>query len=207
MKNKHLEHPEDSILNEGKEGSQTILNFLKEKSSELSVKYDGAPAVVWGINPENNKFFVGTKSVFNKVKVKINYTHHDIELNHGHTPEVASILHMCIVSFQNYSNMGVYQGHTPNVASILHLCLEKLPRVKGVYQGDFIGFGGGSVYTPNTITYSFNDNVEEDMVFASHTSYHGDTMKDMIAEFNYKDAVAEEVKFLSTDAKIIHRDI
>ena len=169
MKNKHLEHPEDSILNEGKEGSQTILNFLKEKSSELSVKYDGAPAVVWGINPENNKFFVGTKSVFNKVKVKINYT--------------------------------------TNVASILHLCLEKLPRVKGVYQGDFIGFGGGSVYTPNTITYSFNDNVEEDMVFASHTSYHGDTMKDMIAEFNYKDAVAEEVKFLSTDAKITHRDI
>jgi hypothetical protein len=180
MKNKHLEHPEDSILNEGKEGSQTILNFLKEKSSELSVKYDGAPAVVWGINPENNKFFVGTKSVFNKVKVKINYTHYDIEVHHG---------------------------HTPNVASILHLCLEKLPRVKGVYQGDFIGFGGGSVYTPNTITYSFNDNVEEDMVFASHTSYHGDTMKDMIAEFNYKDAVAEEVKFLSTDAKITHRDI
>ena len=128
MKNKHLEHPEDSILNEGKEGSQTILNFLKEKSSELSVKYDGAPAVVWGINPENNKFFVGTKSVFNKVKVKINYTHYDIEVHHG---------------------------HTPNVASILHLCLEKLPRVKGVYQGDFIGFGGGSVYTPNTITYSF----------------------------------------------------
>ena len=66
MKNKHLEHPEDSILNEGKEGSQTILNFLKDKSSELSVKYDGAPAVVWGINPENNKFFVGTKGVFAK---------------------------------------------------------------------------------------------------------------------------------------------
>ena len=168
MINKHLEHPEDSILNQGKEGALSILNFLKDKSSELSVKYDGAPAVVWGINPENNKFFVGTKSVFNKVKVKINYTHYDIEVHHG---------------------------HTPNVASILHLCLEKLPRVKGVYQGDFIGFGGGSVYTPNTITYSFPDNVEEDIVFASHTSYHGDTMKDMIAEFNYKDAVAEEVKF------------
>ena len=180
MINKHLEHPEDSILNQGKEGALNILNFLKDKSSELSVKYDGAPAIVWGINPENNKFFVGTKSVFNKVKIKINYTHYDIEVHHG---------------------------DTPNVASILHLCLEKLPRVKGVYQGDFIGFGGGSVYTPNTITYSFPDNVEEDIVFASHTSYHGDTIKDMIAEFNYKDAVAEEVKFLSTDAKITYRDI
>ncbi len=56
MKNKHLEHPEDSILNKGRDGAHTIIQFLREKSSELSVKYDGAPAVVWGINPENNKF-------------------------------------------------------------------------------------------------------------------------------------------------------
>ena len=97
MINKHLEHPEDSILNQGKEGALSILNFLKDKSSELSVKYDGAPAIVWGINPENNKFFVGTKSVFNKVKVKINYNHYDIEVHHGHTPNVASILHLCYV--------------------------------------------------------------------------------------------------------------
>ena len=176
MKNKHLEHPEDSILNKGVEGAQTILQFLKEKNSELSVKYDGAPAIVWGINPENNKFFVGTKSVFNKRKIKINYTHYDIELNHG---------------------------DNANVASILHLCYEKLPRIKGVYQGDFIGFGGGSVYTPNTITYKFDTNTEEDIVFAAHTQYKGDTMQSMIAEFNYKDAAAEEVKFLSTNAELL----
>ena len=176
MKNKHLEHPEDSILNKGVEGAQTILQFLKEKNSELSVKYDGAPAIVWGINPENNKFFVGTKSVFNKRKIKINYTHYDIELNHG---------------------------DNANVASILHLCYEKLPRIKGVYQGDFIGFGGGSVYTPNTITYKFDTNTEEDIVFAAHTRYRGNTMQSMIAEFNYKDAAAEEVKFLSTNANLL----
>ena len=80
MKNKHLEHPEDSILNKGKDGALNILKFFKDKSSELSVKYDGAPAIVWGINPENGKFFVGTKSVFNKVKIKINYSHYDIDL-------------------------------------------------------------------------------------------------------------------------------
>ena len=129
-----------------------------------------------GINPENNKFFVGTKSVFNKRKIKINYTHYDIELNHG---------------------------DNANVASILHLCYEKLPRIKGVYQGDFIGFGGGSVYTPNTITYKFDTNTEEDIVFAAHTQYKGDTMQSMIAEFNYKDAAAEEVKFLSTNAELL----
>jgi len=180
MKNKHLEHPEDSILNKGKDGALEILRFFKDKSSELSVKYDGAPAIVWGINPENDKFFVGTKSVFNKVKIKINYSHYDIEINHGSNPKVASIL---------------------------HLCYEKLPRIEGVYQGDFIGFGGGSVYNPNTITYKFNNIVTEDLVFAAHTSYHGDTIKDMIAEFNYKDAYAEEVKFLSTNAEIAYRDI
>jgi hypothetical protein len=177
MKNKHLEHPEDSILNKGRDGAHTIIQFLREKSSELSVKYDGAPAVVWGINPENNKFFVGTKSVFNKVKIKVNYTHYDIEVNHGDTPAVASIL---------------------------HLCYEKLPRIKGVYQGDFIGFGGGNEYTPNTITYKFDKNVDEDIVFAAHTKYVGNTLQSMIAEFNYKDASAEEVKFLSTNANIVY---
>jgi hypothetical protein len=175
-KNTHLEHPEDSILNKGKDGALNVLNFLKEKNSELSVKYDGAPAIVWGINPENDKFFVGTKSVFNKKKIKVNYTHYDIELNHG---------------------------DNANVASILHLCYEKLPRIKGVYQGDFIGFGGGNVYTPNTITYKFDKNVDEDIVFAAHTKYVGNTLKSMIAEFNYKDACAEEVKFLSTNAELL----
>ena len=52
---------------------------------------DGAPAIVWGTNPETGKFFVGTKSVFNKVKIKINETHEDIDNNH--TGNVATILH------------------------------------------------------------------------------------------------------------------
>ena len=106
MKNKHLEHPEDSILTLGKEGAVDVIKFLKSKRNQISVKYDGAPAVVYGVNPENGRFFVGTKSVFNKKKIKINYTHDDIETNHG---------------------------HIPNVASILHTCLETLPTEHGVY--------------------------------------------------------------------------
>ena len=46
----------------------------------MSVKWDGAPAVFCGTNPENGKFFVGTKSVFNKTP-KINYTPTDIRRN------------------------------------------------------------------------------------------------------------------------------
>ena len=179
MKNRHLEHPEDAILNEGRAGFYNVLDFLEQQKSKVTVKYDGAPAIVWGINPENGKFFVGTKSVFNKVKVKINYTHYDIEVNHGDKPAVASILHMC---------------------------LEKLPRVEGVYQGDFIGYGGGKEYTPNTITYKFDDVVEEDIIVAAHTTYTGDTIKDMCASYGCEPIASEEVKFLDTSARFKFRN-
>ena len=86
MKNTHLQHPEDSILT----GDLSVLDwFLAD--ADLSVKIDGAPAIVYGTNPANGKFFVGTKSVFNKVKIKINHTHEEIEKNH--TGAVAKILH------------------------------------------------------------------------------------------------------------------
>ena len=178
MKNKHLEHPEDSILNKGREGALEVLKYLKSKKNEISVKYDGAPAIVWGRNPENGKFFVGTKSVFNKVKIKINYTHHDIEVNHG---------------------------HIPRVASILHLCFEKLPRYAGVFQGDFIGYGGTDTFDPNTITYKFDKDVKQDIVVAAHTRYIGRQMKNLEAVFHYNSAWSEEVKFLDATASINKR--
>ena len=176
MKNTHLEHPEDSILNHGKTGAIEVLKWFGDRNSTLTVKYDGAPAIVWGINPECGRFFVGTKSVFNKVKVKINYTHRDIEDNHGTTPAVASILHMC---------------------------LDKLPRKEGVFQGDFIGYGGYDEYTPNTITYKFLFAPTQDIVFAAHTEYFGNTMKTMNAKFmsfDEDDTVIESdtVRFLDT---------
>ena len=178
MKNKHLEHPEDSILNKGREGALEVLNYLKSKKNEISVKYDGAPAIVWGRNPENGKFFVGTKSVFNKVKIKINYTHHDIEVNHG---------------------------HIPRVASILHLCFEKLPRYDGIFQGDFIGYGGTDTFDPNTITYKFDKDIKQDIVVAAHTRYIGRQMKNLEAVFHYNNAWSEEVKFLDATASINKR--
>ena len=85
MKNTHLQHPEDTILT----GDLSILDWF-EAPSTLSVKMDGAPAIVWGVNPATGKFFVGTKSVFNKVKIKINESHEDIDNNH--TGNVATIL-------------------------------------------------------------------------------------------------------------------
>jgi len=88
MKNTHLQHPEDSILT----GDLSALDWLLS-DGEISAKIDGAPAIVWGTNPATGKFFVGTKSVFNKKLIKINETHSDIDRNHS--GPVADILHHC----------------------------------------------------------------------------------------------------------------
>jgi len=153
----HIEHPEDTILT----GDTSFLQSIKGKQ-HLSVKIDGAPAIVWGINPATGNFFVGTKSVFNKVKIKINESHQDIDANHS----------------------GV-------VADILHKCYDYLPQTNGIFQGDFIGFGGYSEYTPNTITYKFDDVVTQEIIIAPHTVY--------TAESDLRDALARPLDFVITD--------
>ena len=106
FKRTHLEHIEDIVLTDGYQGGQAVVNYyrgllvtLQGTSSEpvqVSVKWDGAPAVVCGTNPNNGKFFVGTKSVFAKTP-KINYTKNDIAKNHG-TDDLGKKLLKCLVS-------------------------------------------------------------------------------------------------------------
>ena len=177
MKNTHLEHPEDAVL-DGKDAVKNVIKFLRDRNSKLSVKYDGAPAVVWGTCPFTGRFFVGTKSVFNKKKIKINYSHYDISLNH--------------------------EG---NVASILHVCFDNLPRIEGIVQGDFIGFGGNDFYQPNTIEYNFDQLVRENMIIAAHTSYTSSThLKDAVASFGVTETLdSDSVKFLNTNARFSSR--
>lgn len=154
MKNTHLEHPEDSILS----GDLTVLNwFLAD--SDVSVKIDGKPAIVWGTDPATGTKFVGTKSVFNKKKIKIAHSHQEID--------------------------DLYDGE---VATILHDCFTFLPQYEGIVQGDFLGWGmGEDTFTPNTVTYVFSDLVEEIIVVAPHTLYATDgelkdayTINDMV---------------------------
>ena len=138
MPNKHLEHPEDMILT-GVDPNEVLDHlFMVHK---LSTKWDGAPSIVFGKN--EGKFFVGTKSVFNKRKVKINYSVADIVRNHDGA-----------------------------VAQILTACFYALPRIEGIVQADFIGFGGSDTYRPNTITYKFNSLVLQDVIIAPHTAYN-----------------------------------
>ena len=142
MKNTHLQHPEDSIL----AGDLSVLDWFSDSDFvDLSVKIDGCPAIVWGIDPANGEFFVGTKSVFNKKKIKINHSHEEIDAN-----------------------------HSGEVALILHACFANLPRTDSILQGDFIGFGGDDTYTPNTITYIFDEIIEQTIIIAPHTLYATD---------------------------------
>jgi len=177
MKNTHLQHPEDSILS----GDLSVLDWFLSKS-DLSVKIDGAPAIVWGTNPSTGNFFVGTKSVFNKVKIKINETHDDIDRNHS----------------------GV-------VADILHHCFDCLPDFDGIVQGDFIGFGGNDSFCPNTITYIFDEVIHNNIIIAPHTLYATDdelkdsyTIMDMVDMPIFDDT--ETCKFVQPSAWQVDED-
>ena len=181
-KNTHLEHLEDEIINNGTQGARTSIEFLKsikkmlqggKGGSNVSVKWDGAPAVFAGTNPENGRFFVGTKSIFNATP-KINYTVSDISRNHGGA-----------------------------LADKLAVALKYLPSlgIKGVLQGDLlftddkknavVGGEKSIIFTPNTITYAvpatsvdmYNRIRAAKIGIIFHTSYSGKTMKRLKASF------------------------
>jgi hypothetical protein len=177
---KHLTHVEDKAF-EGSHGTSSALSALKEthdyiksgkSGPKLTMKYDGSPSIVYGHHPETGKFFVASKSAFNK-SPKINYTSEDIDHNHGHAPGLAEKLN------------GALQ-HLPKIA----------PK-RGVYQGDLMFSGndvkhkenGSSSFTPNTITYTARgdeaDKVKRARVgVVTHTQYHGNTISSMSADPN-----------------------
>ena len=182
-KNTHLEHLEDDIINYGAVGGRNAVNFLKSIRDMLvgnssgkvnvSVKWDGAPAIICGTNPENGKFFVGTKSVFN-VTPKVNYTSSDIRKNH--------------------------EG---NLATKLIVALKELKKlnIRGVVQGDLL-FTPGEIkkatirgvphiaFTPNTITYAVPSDsdlagkiLRAKIGIIFHTTYTGGTLQTMKANY------------------------
>jgi len=199
--NLHLEHIEDEVLNRGTNGARDAINFLQslrdmlaghaESRVNLTTKWDGAPAVFCGINPDNGKFFVGTKGVFN-ANPKLNYTEEDIDNNHA----------------------------SEGLNAKLKVALRYLPKlgIKGVLQGDMM-FARGDIqdktidgvdyitFQPNTIVYAVPSdsklaqnmrNAQMGIVF--HTSYTGKTFSDMKASFNI------DIKNLTTTKDVWFRD-
>ena len=117
--NTHLTHLEELVLTQGPNGYVMARAFLLELLETLkgnsrshvqtSVKWDGAPAIFAGVNPENGKFFVGTKSIFNKVP-KINYTSQDIIDNHGHAPGLVDKLTKALKYLPSLGIKNILQG-------------------------------------------------------------------------------------------------
>lgn len=181
---KHLEHVEDHPIHAGEEGYHHAVNTLhnvhhlvttKHVHPDLKVttKYDGSPSVVYGHHPESGKFFVATKSAFN-ANPKINYTHADIEANHGHAPGLVTKLKHALDHLPKITpKHGVYQG------DIMHS------------EGDVQTAGSSYHFRPNTITYSTPVKSKEGEKIAkskigivTHTKYSGPSLESMKAGFH-----------------------
>ena len=199
MKNTHLEHLEDDILNNGTQGGKDAIAFLKSLGKMLSsgdsgmritTKWDGAPAVICGTDPENGKFFVGTKSVFNKTTPKICYSESDVDALYPS----GGLNEKLKTAYRYLSQLGI----------------------RGVVQGDLLFtddrhvgvIGGQQVYhfTPNTITYAVPKNSEigkrvenAKMGIVFHTTYRGSSLGSMSASFGAKVNGSNNVFVASAD--------
>ena len=185
-KNTHLEHLEDSILLDGEQGANDAFMFLDElarvftgvqkNNFKITTKWDGAPAVFCGIYPGTDKFFVGTKSVFN-VNAKINFTEEDVDHNHGSSPGLAVKLKDCLKYLPELGIEGVAQG------DLLFTDDKEKKKINGT---DCI------IFQPNTITYCIpkEDDLYDKASKAKvgvvfHTSYKGTDIGSMNASFGY----------------------
>ena len=177
---KHLTHLEDMPIHGGHEGVSAAGEMLdnahkallgKKTETHISTKYDGAPSIVFGYHPKNGRFFVASKSAFNK-NPKINYTDKDVDDNHGHAPGLAEKLKHAL-------------QHLPKIA----------PK-NGVYQGDVMHSGKKDVtsdkgqfhFQPNTVKYSVDRDTHHGQAIRHakfglvvHTKYKGKQLEDMEA--------------------------
>lgn len=184
-KNLHLEHIEDEVLNRGVAGTRDAINFLQslrdmlaghsDTKVNITTKWDGAPAIFCGTNPENGKFFVGTKSVFNK-NAKLNYTDEDIDANHP-SEGLNKKLKMALAFLPKLGITGILQGD--------------MMFTKGDIKKQSIDGVQYFIFQPNTIVYAVpvDSKLGKSMTSAQvgvvfHTSYSGKTMDSMKASFN-----------------------
>jgi len=180
QQNTHMTHIEDKVLYGGVNGTRQAINALRElrdmlagkTSSKLSVKWDGAPAIFAGTDPEDGNFFVAKKGIFAKTGAKVYKSNADIDA------ELSG-----------------------DLADKMKLALQYLPElgIKGVIQGDLLytkedlkreKIDGKQYVTfhPNTIIYavpmSQSKTIEDaKMGIVWHTSYKGDKFENMKASY------------------------
>ena len=182
-KNLHLEHIEDEILNYGIDGGRASINFIQSlrdmlsggarSSINMTVKWDGAPAIFAGIDPEDSKFFVAKKSVFN-VSPKLYKT--SAEIDADLSGDLNAKFKVALTEFSKLGIKGVLQGDLMYTSSDL-----STETIEGI-----------SYYTfqPNTIVYAVptDSNLGKVMNKSKigvvwHTTYTGSALQDMKASF------------------------
>ena len=181
-KNLHLEHLEDEILNFGVDGGRAAINFLRSlrdmlagssrSSVNMTVKWDGAPAVFAGIEPETGDFFVAKKSVFN-VNPKLYKT--DKEIDADLTGALNSKFKVALAELSKLGIKNVLQGDLMYTDDI------KTETIEGTKYLTF---------QPNTIVYAVPVDSELGKTMSKskigivfHTTYSGKSLPDMKASF------------------------
>ena len=153
---KHIDHLEENILNKGKQGVVEAINqiessiayFVDESDYKISTKFDGAPAIVAGLDT-NGKFFVASKSAFAK-NPKINYTDQDIIDNHG-TGGLADKLKLALRYLPSLNIKGIYQM---DYMFDPQMKIQETPQtIDGVVNENRF-----TTFTPNTIKYAVTEN-------------------------------------------------
>ena len=184
-KNLHLEHLEDEILNFGIVGGRSSIQFLQAlrdmfkggsgSKLNVSVKWDGAPAVIAGPHPETGKFFVATKSLFRKRKADTAYYHTNADIRADKSGELASKLQVALAEFSKLGMREILQGDLMFTNDVSTTDID-----------------GESYYTfqPNTILYAVavNSKLGKEIKSAKigvvwHTTYKGDSIENLSASF------------------------
>jgi len=201
-KNTHLEHLEDNIFNKGFQGAKEAVDYLyslhdmlegnSKSPISMTTKWDGAPAIIAGKDPETGKFFVGTKGVFAK-KPKINFTDKDIEENHP-AEELQDKLKTALKYLRNLNWNTVAQGDM--------LFTKQDLQTTSINGEDVL------VFKPNTIVYAVPTDSDlakqiqsAEIGIVWHTEYSGGpTLADTQASFGFNSSQ------LGTASSVWHRD-
>ena len=185
----HLEHAEDHVINAGEKGFAHAYHNLtdvhdkikgKHNDTRITTKYDGSPSIVFGHHPQTGKFFVATKSAFNK-SPKLNHTEKDIEDNHGNSPGLVTKLKHALKHLPKITpKTGIYQG------DLMHSGVKSEEHP----EGDVESHGGKFHFKPNTITYSTKQSSDEGkkikhakLGIAIHTAYEGHDIENLKAKY------------------------
>ena len=181
-KNLHLEHLEDEIINFGVDGGRAAINFLRSlrdmlaganrSSVNLTVKWDGAPAIFCGIDPDDDKFFVAKKSVFN-VNPKLYKT--EQEINDDLSGTLNEKFKVALRELSKLGIKGVLQGDLMFTDDIEETEIDR----KKYYT-----------FQPNTIVYAvpvksdLGKRIKKSKIgVVFHTTYNGKSLPDMKASF------------------------